>query len=38
MLGVWEVDKALKAGNVQFQQLYAPGDTTLKQVSLERRV
>lgn len=38
MLGVWEVDKALKAGNVQFQQLYAPGDTTLKSVSLERRV
>lgn len=38
MLGVWEVDKALKAGNVQFQQLYAPGDTTLKSVALERRV
>ena len=38
MLGVWEVDKALKAGNVQFQQLYAPGDTTLKSVFLERRV
>ena len=38
MLGVWEVDKALKAGNVQFQQLYAPGDMDLKSVSLERRV
>jgi len=38
MLGVWEVDKTLKAGNVQFQQLYAPGDTLLKPVSLERRV
>jgi len=38
MLGVWEVDKALKAGNVQFQQLYAPGDMDLKSVSLERRL
>jgi len=38
MLGVWEVNKALKAGEVQFQQLYAPGDMDLKPVALERRV
>lgn len=38
MLGVWEVGKSLKAGNVQFQQLYAPGDSELKPVSIVRRV
>ena len=38
MLGVWEVIKSLKAGDVQFQQLYAPGDSELKPISLERRV
>ncbi len=38
MLGVWEVSKQLKAGNVQFQQLYAPGDQELRPVSIERRV
>jgi pilus assembly protein CpaF len=38
MLGVWEVSKTLKVGNVQFAQVYAPGDTELKAVSLERRV
>src|SRR5512138_1211336 len=38
MLGVWEVSKQFKAGNVQFQQLYAPGDQELKPVSIERRV
>jgi pilus assembly protein CpaF len=38
MIGVWEVGKTLKAGNVQFQQLYAPGDVELKPVSIERRV
>jgi len=38
MLGVWEVSKQLKAGNVQFQQLYAPGDQELKPTSIERRV
>ncbi len=38
MLGVWEVSKQLKAGNVQFQQLYAPGDQELRTVSIERRV
>ena len=38
MLGVWEVNKTLKAGNVQFTQLYTPGDVELKPVSLERRV
>ncbi|MBN2116304.1 MAG: CpaF family protein [Anaerolineales bacterium] len=38
MLGVWEVGKQLKAGNVQFQQLYAPGDQELRPVCIERRV
>ncbi len=38
MLGVWEVSKQLKAGNIQFQQLYAPGDQELRHVSIERRV
>lgn len=38
MVGVWEVDKELKAGNVQFRQLYKPGDTELQRVSIERRV
>ncbi len=38
MLGVWEVNKQLKAGNVQFQQLYTPGDQELRPVSIERRV
>ena len=38
MIGVWEVGKNLKAGNVQFEQLYVPGDVELKPVSIERRV
>ncbi len=38
MVGVWEVDKALKGGNVQFRQLYQPGDAELLPVSIERRV
>jgi pilus assembly protein CpaF len=38
MIGVWEVGKALKAGNVQFRQLYAPGDQELQASSIERRV
>jgi len=38
MVGVWEVEKILKAGDVQFRQLYAPGDTELKPVAIERRV
>jgi pilus assembly protein CpaF len=38
MVGVWEVDKALKGGNVQFRQLYKPGDAELLPVSIERRV
>ena len=38
MVGVWEVDKILKGGNVQFRQLYKPGDMELLPVSIERRV
>ncbi len=38
MVGVWEVDRELKGGNVQFRQLYKPGDEDLLPVSIERRV
>lgn len=38
MIGVWEVEKALKAGNVQFRRLYGPGDEELQPGSMERRV
>jgi pilus assembly protein CpaF len=38
MLGVWKVEKQLKAGNVQFRQLYRPGDTSLAEPQIERRV
>ena len=38
MLGVWEVEKQLKAGNVQFRQLYRPGDDSLAEIQIERRV
>jgi pilus assembly protein CpaF len=38
MIGVWEVEKVLKAGNVQFRRLYAPGDEELLPGSMERRV
>ena len=38
MIGVWEVEKILKGGNVQFQRLYTPGDTDLRQATIERRV
>ena len=38
MVGVWEVDKVLKGGNVQFRQLYKPGDMEMQPVSIERRV
>ena len=38
MIGVWEVEKELKAGNVQFRQLYQPGDGGLGEIQIERRV
>ena len=38
MLGVWEVEKILKGGNVQFRQLYQPGEDGIQKVSIERRV
>ena len=38
MIGVWEVEKALKGGNVQFKRLYTPGDADLNQAAIERRV
>jgi hypothetical protein len=38
MIGVWEVEKVLKAGNVQFRRLYVPGDEELQPGSMERRV
>jgi pilus assembly protein CpaF len=38
MIGVWEVEKIMKGGNVQFKRLYAPGDQELKPVEIERRV
>jgi pilus assembly protein CpaF len=38
MIGVWEVEKTLKGGNVQFQRLYAPGDADLRQATIERRI
>jgi pilus assembly protein CpaF len=38
MIGVWEVERTLKAGNVQFRQLYKPGDEDILPVSTERRV
>lgn len=37
MIGAWEVEKALKAGDVQFRQLYAHGDQEILPVSIERR-
>lgn len=38
MIGVWMVEKTLKAGNVQFRRIYAPGDTELQPILQERRV
>lgn len=38
MIGVWEVGKALKAGNVTFRQVYAPGDDKLGEFELKRRL
>lgn len=38
MIGVWEVEKTLKGGNVQFRRLYAPGDNELQAAGVERRV
>lgn len=38
MIGVWEVEKILKGGNVQFRQLYKPGDLELLPIAIERRV
>jgi pilus assembly protein CpaF len=38
MIGVWEVEKALKGGNVQFRRLYAPGGNELQAAGVERRV
>ena len=38
MIGVWEVEKILKGGNVQFRQLYKPGEDGMQEVSIERRV
>ncbi len=38
MIGVWEVEKELKGGNVQFRQLYKPGDMELLPIGIERRV
>ena len=34
ILGVWEVDKDLKGGDVRFRTLYQPGDATLKPMSV----
>lgn len=33
MLGVWEVEKELKAGHVKFRQLYKPGDAEMLPLS-----
>jgi pilus assembly protein CpaF len=38
MIGVWEVLKTLKGGNVQFRQLYQPGDEELSPIEIERRI
>ena len=38
MIGIWEVEKTLKGGNVQFRQLYKPGDSELLPIGIERRV
>lgn len=38
MIGVWEVEKTLKGGNVQFRQLYKHGDAELLPIAIERRV
>jgi pilus assembly protein CpaF len=38
MIGIWEVEKTLKGGNIQFRQLYKPGDTELLPIGIERRV
>ena len=38
MLGVWEVEKILKSGNVQFRQLYKPGEDGIQKGSIERRI
>jgi pilus assembly protein CpaF len=38
MIGVWEVEKTLRGGNVQFRPLYKLGDEDLLPVTIERRV
>lgn len=38
MIGVWEVEKSLKGGNVKFRQLYKAGDDALQPIGMERRV
>jgi len=38
LIGVWEVDKILKGGNVRFSQVYKPGDSELMPLSTTRRI
>ncbi len=38
LLGVWEVDKELKGGNVVFRQLYQYGTQAIEQPELQREV
>jgi pilus assembly protein CpaF len=38
IVGVWEVAKELKAGEVVFRQIYKPGDASLQSVTIERSV
>ena len=36
ILGVWETEPEMKAGNVVFRQIYRPGDTELGRLSRQR--
>jgi pilus assembly protein CpaF len=38
MIGVWEVEKSLKGGNVQFRQLYKPGDNELQAAGVREKL
>lgn len=38
MVGVWEIEKQLRGGNVQFRQLWKPGEQVLGEIQIERRV
>ncbi len=36
IVGVWEIDPLMKSGNVQFRQIYRPGDASLAEITRRR--